>query len=314
MRWCLWVYLAACGSVPTNKPADAPQGKDDAAIDAAGSSSGSPCDVTKSFGTPMSLPGIDGSGDQTWGWFSPDELTIYYVAEVPGKAISNVYAAQRASIGDAFGSGTRLAGVMSDTEDTSTPKVTADGLTLFVTADTASGSDRIFVATRSTAVADFGTPSLVAAINSTGADDSDPWINADATVMYLASVRTGSVMFDLYTATRSSPTGTFTTPVPITELESGDVDDVPVASADGLEIFFASNRSTTSNGRNDIYHATRATTSDPFSAISKVSELSTDTSEEFPTWLSPDRCTLMYSSDAAGGSGGYDIWIATRPQ
>src|SRR6185503_4092051 len=186
------------------------------------------------------------------------------------------------------------------------PKVTANGLNLFVT-DNATGSDRIYVATRTTALADFSTLSLVAAVNSTGTGDADPWINDDATVMYMASERPSSSGFDIYSTTRSSPTGTFATPAMVSELESLAVDDAPVVSADGLEIFFASSRSTTSNGRNDIYRATRASTSDSFSSISKVSELSTDVSEDFPTWLSPDRCTLMYTSDVATGSGGYDI-------
>jgi len=151
-------------------------------------------------------------------------------------------------------------------------------------------------------------------VNATGVGDADPWINPDATEMYFASDRPGSTGFDIYRTTRSSPTGTFDTPAMLPELASSGVDDAPVVSADGLELFFASNRSPMSGGRNDIYHATRASTADGFSAISEVSELSTNASEDFPTWLSPDRCTLMYTSDVAGGSGGYDIWIATRPQ
>ena len=314
MRWFLWVYLAACGSVPANKPADAPP-RIDAAIDAPGSGSGSApaCDVTKPFGTPMQLPGIDGSGDQMWGWFSADELTIYFTQLAPNMTVQNVYSAQRASGSDAFGAPVRLAGVQSDTASIEAPKLTANGLDMFVT-DNASGSARIYVATRTTTLADFGTPSPVAAVNSTGLADADPWVNADATVMYLASDRPGSTDYDIYSTTRSSSTGTFATPAMVTELASSGVDDGPVVSDDGLEIFFASNRSTTSNGRNDIYHATRASTSGVFTAISKVSELSTDASEDFPTWLSPDRCTLMYSSDVSTGSGGYDIWVATRPQ
>jgi hypothetical protein len=314
MRWFLWVYLAACGSVPANKPADAPPSID-APRDAAGSGSGSApaCDVTKPFGTPMSVPGIDGSGDQIGGWFSPDLLTIYFNQLVPGLSVQNVYSAQRATGSDAFGTPMRLAGVQTDSASVEQPKVTANGLNLFMDG-TASGSARIYVATRTTTLADFGAPALVAAVNSTDTADADAWINADATIMYLASVRPGSSSYDIYSTTRSSPTGTFATPAMVTELASTSVDDAPIASDDGLEIFFASTRSTTSNGRNDIYHATRASTSDPFSAISKVSELSTDASEDFPTWLSPDRCTLMYTSDVAGGSGGYDIWIATRPQ
>jgi hypothetical protein len=88
-----------------------------------------------------------------------------------------------------------------------------------------------------------------------------------------------------------------------------------VLSADGLEIFFASTRGQSgAAARNDIWHAVRSTTADGFGAPTRVAELSADATEDFPTWLSPDRCTLMFSSDRPGGNGGLDIWMATRPQ
>jgi len=34
--------------------------------------------------------------------------------------------------------------------------------------------------------------------------------------------------------------------------------------------------------------------------------------DEVPTWVSPDGCALYIHSDAAGGAGGIDLYVARR--
>jgi hypothetical protein len=312
-RISLVIALTACGSVSGKNP-DAGTTHDAPNADSHGTDAvAPPCDVTKPFSTLVNLAGVNSNSTDDWGWFSADELTIYFSSAATNSSDLNLYQATRASTAVAF-STPQLMGAINTTNVEERPAVTADGLTLFAQSN-ATGTVHIYVATRTSPAAQFGSLGIVAGVNGNTVD-ADPWISADGLTMYMTSTRSGNNNYDLYTSTRTNTSATFGTPVPISELNTTtSVEDAPVLSADGLELFFASNRAATSMGRNDVWHATRATTADMFGTPTLVAEVSGDASEDFPTWLSADRCTLLLSSDrTAGSNGGYDIWIATRPQ
>ena len=114
---------------------------------------------------------------------------------------------------------------------------------------------------------------------------------------------------ELWIAPRSGDT--FGAPVAIDELNRASVADrSPVLSADGLRLYFASNRPTGS-GPDDIYMATRPRVGGRFDQPVPVSELNTS-SRERPNWISPDDCTLYFASDRLGTNGGTDVWRAER--
>lgn len=308
----LVLALTACGSVSGKNP-DAAVHDAIVGYDHSGDPPPPPCDVTKPFGTLTDLAAVNSNSEDMWGWFSQDLLTIYFSGTATNSSDINLYEAKRSSPTGTFSTPV-LMGPINTTSTEDRPVVTADGLTLFAHSNP-TGTVHIYVATRTSTAAQFGPLALVSGINSTGnAVEADPWISGDGLTMYFASTRDGS--YDIFRATRANTTSpTFDTPVAVAELNmTASVEDAPVVSPDGLEIFFASNRAATSNGRNDIWHATRATAADGFGTPSMLSELSGTTSEDFPTWVSPDRCTLLLTSDRAGGNGSYDIWIATRPQ
>ena len=127
--------------------------------------------------------------------------------------------------------------------------------------------------------------------------------------MYFVSNRTGN--HEIFRTTRASTNNAFDIPLAVGELNSTAGEHSPVLSQDELEIFFGSYRLHSSN---DIFHARRLSTSDGFGVPMLVAELSGATSEDYPNWVSPDRCQLIFTSDREGGSGGLDLWIATRPQ
>ena len=307
----LVLVLTACGSVSGKNPdAAVPDGQNP---DAAGTADAPPppCDVTKPFGTLTDLAAVNSNSNDSWGWFSGDLLTIYFAGTATNSSDINLYSATRTTPTATFHTPV-LMGAINTTSTEDRPVVTADGLTLFAQSN-AGGTVHIYVATRTSPAAQFGSLALVSGVNGTGTTiDADPWISADGLTMYFASTRDGT--YDIFRSTRPSTITDFGAPAAVAELDSTSVDDAPVLSADGLEIFFASNRAQGSTGRNDIWHATRATTADGFGAPAMLSELSGTTSEDFPTWVSADRCTLLITSDRAGGNGSYDIWIATRPQ
>ncbi len=55
--------------------------------------------------------------------------------------------------------------------------------------------------------------------------------------------------------------------------------------------------------------AHRTTPTGPFSGLAMVTELNT-TSAEFPTYLSPDGCTIYIGSNR---SGRQHLWVAGKP-
>jgi serine/threonine protein kinase len=91
-------------------------------------------------------------------------------------------------------------------------------------------------------------------------------------------------------------------------------DSAPAISPDGLELVFQSGRGSPGGNSNlDLFHAQRATSSDPFGAPVRLpSGVNSEQLEAGPAF-SPDRLTLLFESERPGGSGRADLWQATRP-
>ena len=110
----------------------------------------------------------------------------------------------------------------------------------------------IYLATRASTSAPWGTPTALAGANSPRTD-GDARLVAGGLELYLSSNRTGSAGTDLYVATRSATTEPFSSPEVITELNSDGDETDPWITADRRYIVFASDRT----GNNEIYEATR---------------------------------------------------------
>ncbi len=85
-------------------------------------------------------------------------------------------------------------------------------------------------------------------------------------------------------------------------------DDDAALSGDMLEIVFDSERAGTSG---DLYVATRATASAPWSMPVVIAELATPDDEDSP-WLSIDGLLITFASARPGGLGGFDLYTASR--
>lgn len=302
-------FVLGCGSVGSNP--DAPVGLDTRTSDSSmiDAPPPPPCDLTKPFGSLTPVAGVNTAQGEAAGWFSADLKTIYYASSINANADRNIYSATRAQASGAFSGAAPLGGLLNTTAGEDRPVVTADGLTMFLETGATGGGD-IHVATRSDASANFSAHSQVAIINDTTNVDWNPWISADGLTLYFGSNRGGN--YDLYKTTRASLTSTFAQPTAVLELNSTSDDYTPVLSADGLEVFFASYRAGHNN--NDIWRATRSTATDGFGSPQIVGELNGDTTDEYVTWVSPDRCTVLFTSTRSGGAGAQDLWLATRPQ
>ena len=95
---------------------------------------------------------------------------------------------------------------------------------------------------------------------------------------------------------------------PVDAVNTEFVEDNPTFTADGLELFFTSDR----DGNTDVYVASREFTTDRFGLPERVVSASTDGVDTSPA-ISLDGLTLFVAFDEdSGGLGGYDIWQLDR--
>ncbi|MHC4564446.1 MAG: M56 family metallopeptidase [Planctomycetota bacterium] len=88
-------------------------------------------------------------------------------------------------------------------------------------------------------------------------------------------------------------------------------DDMPSISADGLELYFGSNRSGGS-GDFDLWVTTRDTKDDEwYPPMNLGPTVNTSARDHCPS-VSADGLSLFFESNRAGGAGSADIWVTTR--
>ncbi|HVH68782.1 MAG TPA: hypothetical protein VM716_13015 [Gemmatimonadales bacterium] len=137
-------------------------------------------------------------------------------------------------------------------------------------------------------------------------------------VLYYGAGPIGSGAVDIYVSTLL-PNGTYGPGVPVAELNTASVDRQPAIRKDGLEIFFASDRAGT-HGALDLWVATRASTSDPWSTPVNLGATVNSTQVEARPAISFDGMTLYFQSTRPGAVGCssttgpcvFDLWVTTR--
>jgi hypothetical protein len=107
---------------------------------------------------------------------------------------------------------------------------------------------------------------------------------------------------------------TFGTPVNLGQPVNSSSDDWgPCLSADGLELYFESNRVGRSGGY-DLWVATRATTEDEWAAPVNLGSMLNSSSDESMPSITSDGMELYFQSDRPGGSGNSDLWVSKLEQ
>jgi Tol biopolymer transport system component len=85
----------------------------------------------------------------------------------------------------------------------------------------------------------------------------------------------------------------------------------PEISADGLKLYFNSNR-TGGYGKGDIWVTSRATIEDNWEIPTNLGLTVNSSSDDFAPDVSPDGLILHFASDRPGGYGNYDLWVTSR--
>jgi len=170
------------------------------------------------------------------------------------------------------------------------------------------GSDNLYVTTRPDTASPFGAIALLNNVNGTGTFQLDPTAASNGLTLVFRSVRAdaGAGGDDLFSATRADAAADFSQVTTLSTLNSTSNDVQPFLTADGTEIYYASNRT----GNYDIYRATVQGGS--YGAPTPVAELNQAGVDDADPVLSADRLTVFFSSTRTGSLGGSDIWTATR--
>jgi hypothetical protein len=104
----------------------------------------------------------------------------------------------------------------------------------------------------------------------------------------------------------------FGQPTNLAALSSAAYEDASSITADGLTLFFESDRPD-GMGLTDIWMSTRPTASSPWGPSVNLGSPVNSAADDGSPRISPDGLSLYFASYREGGSGGGDIWVTTRP-
>lgn len=227
-----------------------------------------------------------------------DTLEVFFTS-TRGEG-SKVYTARRSAVGEPFGEPELVAAV--EDEDSSSPAISLDGLSLWVgqSRDEGSGELDIWVTTRPDRQSSFGALTNVAALNSPQKDIPRPPAG-DGRVMPLSSERAGAEHdYRTFLAAREDGSSEFSAPVPLPELELGQRVVDGFLSEDLRLLFFSAG---IGEFEGDLYVTERADERSAFGPAVALDALNRADSDERDPWLSPDGTRFFFTSNREADHG-----------
>jgi hypothetical protein len=222
-----------------------------------------------------------------------DLLELYF------NRAGNIYITTRATLADVWATPVVVAELSTGAE--TTPEVTSDGLTIFISSGRAGGLGMydIYMATRASRSATWNMPVEVAELSSAVIDDASA--PSDDLLDIVLTPNGGA---DLAESTRAATGAPWATPALLGSINTASNESDPCLSSDRLTLYFDSNRA----GTADLYIAHRASVTAPFDAPVPITEIDTASGESDP-WVSPDGRHLFFTSDRGGSSA---LWESSR--
>lgn len=195
-----------------------------------------------------------------------------------------------------------FAPVFDTNDDDSHPTPTPDLKRIYFETD-GGGGRAIATATRNAPDGVFLNMQIVPLGASGGIQTREPYAVGNGSVVYFTREPGTVGARDIYRAQQLDG-GAWSTAV--VDVSSGLNEGFPVVSDDELSIYFS--RAGGPNG--DIFVAKRTDKGLPFEIPNAVPEINEASADDRPTWLSPDRCTLLFTSNRGGAA--YALYRARR--
>jgi hypothetical protein len=156
----------------------------------------------------------------------------------------------------------------------------------------------------------FSAPSEVVGVVVAESKDDDPSLTRDQTLLYFDSRRPGGTgKEDIWQATRSAPDVAWDLPSPVDELNTSVRETGLALSADGLRIWFSSDREGGAGGL-DVYTAAREGRAAKFSELTRVAELSSAGDDLVSAVDDAQQTVWLARRD--DDDDDYDLYVARR--
>jgi Tol biopolymer transport system component len=153
-----------------------------------------------------------------------------------------------------------------------------------------------------------GMPDPVGPLADPTARDTDPTFTADLRELYFMSTRQTNSK-DIWKSVRNDPAVEWGVPVAVPELGSGFQEENPRVSADGLRLWFFTDRD---RALGTIWEITRPTTADAWGPLTPVPGLSVGPNSSNVSAGMNDDATLAVLSGRPAGASGYDLYRFVR--
>jgi Tol biopolymer transport system component len=258
------------------------------------------CTDDRAWGTARPLPELASSGDELGPWLSPDRQDLWFSST---RESHGVYHARWNTTTRTYDPPDRVDLNPAVTTDDGEPFLSDDQTTLWYSTDPVDTD--VFAASRASTATTFGASSRTAAGDiDSGVFDSGIDVTQDGTTAVFASARDGDV--ELYLATWSATTKTYTNVVPIPSLSHPGRDCCATLGADGTTLLFESDR----GGRATIWESVRADASSPFPEPHVFEPFVGSTSVDGQPHLIRDGTAVVFSSNRGGSD--FDLYIVDR--
>ncbi len=256
-------------------------------------------DVDRAFGQPQLIAGITVGADEELGnpTLTADELEIYLSRADAGFVGNQIHRATRSDRSRPFSELLPVAELNSASAVVSTPEISADGLTIYLSAKDTMAED-LWRSERATRSSPWQPPSRVEELSTEAAEEC---ATIDASGTSLAFHRDT----ELYLARRTSRDHPWSAPERIAELSNVGQNTSPYLSPDGLTIWF---ERTIDGNFETLVRAGRNTLTDLFSTVVRLEGVNSEGDNSDP-WLSNDRERIYFSSSR---SGRFRLYVASR--
>ena len=272
------------------------------------------------FGEITNLgPVVNGQSDEQMPSISADGLELYFLSRRPGGYCNwDIWVAKRVSLSHPWEEPVNLGPLVNNSIGNWSVCISADGLELYFEANRAGnyGGVDIWMALRETKDDPWGDPVNLGSTVNSSKNDACPSVSTDGLELYFRSNRPDTYGYhDLWVSKRLTIDEPWGNPVNLgPTVNSPDIESHPTISADGLALFFDSDRFNEAGGWDkDIWLMRRKTNDSAWGdPINLGPSINTTYNESSPS-VSADGRTLYfsdyyYNNIRPGGYGGADLY------
>lgn len=270
---------------------------------------------------PGTDPSFNTSDLEGCPFIAPDGKTLFMASNRPGGLGGlDIWVATRGGLDDPWGAPVNVGAPVNSAANDFCPTMTRDGHRFYFVSDRPGGCGMSDIYVTRLRPQGWDAPENLGCEVNSAANEFSPFPLHEpgaGPVLYFSSNRVGgfsddapNIDHDLYVG--ASHGGVFGPAELVPGVNTEFEDSQPNLRRDGLELFFYSTRPGTL-GLADIYAATRASTSDPWSTpVNLGPNVNSAAGAETRPSLSWDGTTLYFGSTRPGGEGSSDIYVTTR--